>query len=75
MQGSVQGNQQKGVNREQKMTLNMRNIWKREMQNTTDGIRHTTRRKEQMEDLKAKPEIRKPRVSLQSVNNIRLESQ
>mgnify|MGYP001469199329 CR=1 FL=1 len=31
LQESVQGNQQKSVNREQKMTLNMRNIWKREI--------------------------------------------
>lgn len=38
LQENVQGNQQKSVSREQKMTLNMRNIWKREMQNTTDGI-------------------------------------
>lgn len=38
LQEIVQGNQQKSVSREQKMTLNMRNIWKREMQNTTDGI-------------------------------------
>ena len=38
LQGSVQGNQQKSVNREQKMTLNMRNIWKKEIQNITDGI-------------------------------------
>lgn len=37
-QENVQGNQQKSVSREQKMTLNMQNIWKREMQNTTDGI-------------------------------------
>ena len=38
LQENVQGNQQKSVSREQKMTLNMRNIWKREMQYTTDGI-------------------------------------
>ena len=38
LQENVQGNQQKSVSREQKMTLNMQNIWKREMQNTTDGI-------------------------------------
>ncbi len=38
LQENVQGNQQKSVNREQKMTLNMRNIWKREIQNITDGI-------------------------------------
>ena len=38
LQESVQGNQQKSVNREQKMPLNMRNIWKREIQNITDGI-------------------------------------
>ena len=38
LQWNVQENQQKSVNEEQRMTLNMRNIWKREMQNIADGI-------------------------------------
>ena len=36
------------------MTLNMRNIWKKEIQNITDGI--PQRRKEQMEALRARAE-------------------
>ena len=38
LQWNVQENQQKSVNEEQRMTLNMRSIWKKEMQNIADGI-------------------------------------